>query len=240
MNLGFSLRIINYAREHNIIILLLLPNATHLMRVGDVAIHAPFKKRLGTETGMYQAAHPFQPISRFEYARIIAPAYIQSFTPSNILAGYTATGINPINPDKVLTQLSNTGHRRTLSAPTVLQSIAQFGITINDVLSVPGQGPVKAKSNRRRKGIPFTRVLTSDEMLVYFTEQEQLKKKPTIAKVPKRRLTPAKRKAKSSTPTSTVPADATISAGDEKKEERSNSDGDSDKENAPSDTQEFQ
>jgi hypothetical protein len=176
-----SLRVIQYAREHRIIILLLPPNATHLMQVGDVAIHAPFKKRLGTETGMYQAAHPFQPISRYEYARIIAPAYIQSFTPANILSGYTATGINPINPDKVLVQIGNKSHRRTVSAPAVLQSISQSGITLNDILAVPGKDPAATKPKRRRKGMPFTRVLTSDEMLAYFTQQEQRKKQPTTA-----------------------------------------------------------
>ncbi len=71
----FSLRIIEYCREQQIIILLLPSNATHLMQVGDVTIHAPFKKQLREQTGIFLHEHPRTSITKYHYARIIASAY---------------------------------------------------------------------------------------------------------------------------------------------------------------------
>jgi hypothetical protein len=88
----FSLRIIEFCMEHQILILLLPSNATHLMQVGDVAVHAPFKKYIREEAGVFMHNYPRTQITKYHYARIVGDAYVKSFSPKNIIAGYKATG----------------------------------------------------------------------------------------------------------------------------------------------------
>jgi hypothetical protein len=184
----FSLRIIEYCREQQIIILLLPPNATHLMQVGDVSIHAPFKKQLREQTGIFLHEHPRTSITKYHYARIIASAYIKSFTPSNIISGYEATGIHPYNPEKVKSHL--TKHQ---SSSTIDPSVER--IPLSEILTIPGQlntPPSSPMKKPRRPGMPFTRILTSDQMKTYFDnqaaseqikqEEKQIKKRKQIEK----------------------------------------------------------
>jgi hypothetical protein len=166
----FSVRIIEFTLEHQIVILLLPSNATHLMQVGDVAIHAPFKKELRKQAGEYTYQHPRTPITRYHYARIIKPAFIHAFTPANILAGYKATGIHPYLPSAVKLPSSPP------SSP--LPSALLPTIPLSEVLPIPGQAHKQPNTKRKRpSSLPFTHLLTSLEMKEHLTQREQEQKK---------------------------------------------------------------
>lgn len=160
----FSLRIIQYCIEHQLSLLLLCPNATHLMQVGDVSIHAPFKRELREQAGIFLHEHPHTSITKYHYAEIIKPAYMKAFSPINIQSGYKATGIHPFNPDIIKCQLP--------SAPPPSPSPT---IPLSEILSVPGRIDNKPSSPRKKKrsSLPATRILTSNEMREAFVLLDQ-------------------------------------------------------------------
>jgi len=96
----FSLRIIERCMAQQIT-LLLPPNATRLMQVGDVAAHSPFKRALRQQVGEFLHEHPRTTVSKYHCTQIIAPVYTLSFSAANIQAGYKATGIHPIDVSRV-------------------------------------------------------------------------------------------------------------------------------------------
>jgi hypothetical protein len=183
----FSLRIIEYCREQQIHMLLLPPNATHIMQVGDVSIHAPFKQCLREQTGVFLHAHPRTQVTRYHYAQIIAPAYTAAFSPANILAGYKATGIHPYNPPIVTQQLR---------APAVSSTSTTPVITLSDILAIPGELDKKQASAKKRATMPFTRILTADAMHKYFTEEQQKKEEATVQKEEKKRQRASKKRSR--------------------------------------------
>lgn len=186
----FSLRIIERCMEQQIILLLLPPNATHLMQVGDVAVHAPFKKAIRNQVGIFLHQHSRTTISKYHYAQIIAPAYTAAFSPSNIQSGYAATGIYPFSPDKVKIHL-----------PSLPPSSSTVVMPLSEILSIPGQIQHKPSTTcKKRAGMPSTRILTSNQMLQYFQVQEQAEKQQAMQRLEKRRKHEQKKQELSSKP----------------------------------------
>jgi hypothetical protein len=194
----FSLRIIQYCIDNQITILLLPPNATHLMQVGDVSIHAPFKKELREQAGIFLHNHPRATISKYHYAQIIAPAYTKAFSPTNITSGYRATGILPYNPEQVKQHLTSTIPNQSLN-------LHSSSIPLSDILVVPGAAATPrapaSTPRKRRPSMPFTRVLTSDEMKDYFSKQEEEEKKKEQEKLERKQAREEKKRKKAQSTT---------------------------------------
>jgi hypothetical protein len=175
----FSLRIIERCIEQQIILLLLPPNATHIMQVGDVAVHAPFKRAIRNQVGVFLHQHPRISISKYHYAQIIAPAYAAAFSPSNIQSGYAATGIYPFSPDKVKNHLPSS------LSPSPSSSM----MPLSEILSIPGQIQEKPSTPRKKRaGMPATRILTSTQMQTFFQEQKQAEEEKETQKLEKKRV----------------------------------------------------
>jgi hypothetical protein len=182
----FSLRIIERCMEHRITLLLLPPNTTHLMQVGDVAVHAPFKKALKNQVGVFLHEHPRTTITKYYYTRIIAPAYSASFSPTNIQSGYAATGIHPFSPSKVQNHLPSAAP--ALSAPI---------LPLTEILTLPGSIQEKPSTPRKKRaGMPATRILTSTVMQEYFEDQQRTMEEKTQQKEEKKRKRTEKKEAK--------------------------------------------
>lgn len=194
----FSLRNVEFCLEHHILLLLLPSNATHLMQVGDVAVHAPFKKELRKQAGEYSYQHPHTPITRYHYARIVKPAFTHSFTPANILAGYKATGIHPFLPSAVKLP--------SPSPPSTSPSPPAPTLPLSDVLTIPGQEHKQTK-RKRPSSMPFTHLLTAPEMHAYFTQQAQNAQQQADKQHSKRQKKEEKKKERANnTPTHPTPA----------------------------------
>jgi hypothetical protein len=205
----FSLRIIELCIEHQILLLLLPSNATHLMQVGDVSIHAPFKKALKREAGEYTYQHPRTPITRYHYARIVKEAFVHSFTPSNILSGYKATGIHPINPSVI----------KLCPPPSSPSSSSSPTLPLSDILSIPGQAHTQPITKRKRpSSMPFTHLLTSQEMHTYFTQHHKDTQQSTDKQPSKKRKKQQEHKHNTTVTTNNTPTQpaATVKKGEPK------------------------
>jgi hypothetical protein len=189
----FSLRIIERCMEQQITLLLLPPNATHLMQVGDVAVHAPFKKAIRKQVGVFIHQHPRTSITKHHYAQIIAPAYTDAFSPTNVEAGYKATGIVPFNPDKTKRHLPSTSNPSSLPCFTPSSLLP-----LSSILTIPGSlasQPPAPSPTAKRAGIPATRILTSTQMKDYFQEQKKQEEQKENQKVEKKRVREEKKAA---------------------------------------------
>jgi hypothetical protein len=168
----FSLRVIEFCIQDNIRLVLLPPNATHIMQVGDVAVHAPFKAAVRTESHHYICTTGSTDINKYSYCQIIGPAFVKAFSAANIIAGYSATGINPLNRSKVLINLQS-----------VQENIAKK-------ISIQSQSELGEIIKKKRALMPCTSLLSHSEMKQYFKERENdpdfnSKKKKKTMKVPK-------------------------------------------------------
>jgi hypothetical protein len=140
----FSLRIIKLAQSEDIRLVLLPPNATHLMQVGDVAVHAPFKKFVRTEAHSFMIKSRADSVTKYNYCQVIGPAFRQAFTPNNIAAGYQATGIYPFCPAKVIIHLKAV----KLDIVKTIQVQQQINLpAIQKILTTPGELKVRSHSD---------------------------------------------------------------------------------------------
>ena len=120
-----SLRIIDYAREHNILLYMLPPHTTHVTQPVDVGLFGPLKSayrdaerelqlrrsnawqhlcaRLCT-TAQARDVVPEKAVTMCDIPYLIHRAIRESFTPQNIKSAFRATGICPFNDRELLEQ----------------------------------------------------------------------------------------------------------------------------------------
>jgi hypothetical protein len=212
----FSLRIIEFCQAENLRLVLLPPNATHLMQVGDVAIHSSFKKSIKEHSHKFLMSNQHISISKYEYCTVIGPAFQSAFRIQNIVSGYEATGIIPVNRNKVLEKLLSAS---TETEEKKMQRIVSFHVAkankqdIEKILVVPGSElKLRAATDsellrKRRALMPCTSLLSHSAMNEYFTElendpdykQKQQKKKAKASTTTKKKApsaAPRKRKPK--------------------------------------------
>lgn len=96
-----SLPGIDYARENGIIILTFPPHCSHKLQPLDVTVYSSFKGCYNTQvTNRLTIEKPGTPLSIYDIAGLVGKAFPQSFTPANIISGFSTTGIWPFNDMK--------------------------------------------------------------------------------------------------------------------------------------------
>ena len=83
------------ARAKGIIIYVIRPHATHFMCVTDKTCHSPYQKRYAALKRVHESSHPSTTWANYVGGSL--RAYVESFTPSNLINGFRALGLWPIN-----------------------------------------------------------------------------------------------------------------------------------------------
>ena len=100
-----NIHVVEYAIEHGIVIVTLPPHTTDKLQPLDVSVFGPFKSYLRSLQNQHNLMHPNEPITLHMLPELASGAWTSASTPSNILNGFRATGIWPINcnifPDDV-------------------------------------------------------------------------------------------------------------------------------------------
>jgi hypothetical protein len=103
---------VDYCDSHGIILAVLPPHSTHRLQPLDVSLFSPLATAYSNEADRFiQSSQGFSRITKRVFWMLFRPAFKKAFISSNILAGFSATGIYPLNPKKVLSQL----HKKTPS-----------------------------------------------------------------------------------------------------------------------------
>ena len=86
-------------------------HSSHILQPLDVACFAPLKRAYGTQVEG-QAWLDINHIVKDDFLPLYYAAHIQTITEKNIKAGFTAAGLIPFNPERVLENLPCILHRR--------------------------------------------------------------------------------------------------------------------------------
>ena len=116
-----TLNFLQYAKEHNIVVMGYVPHTTHLCQGLDVVLFSPHKRAFAEEREKHER-ETGQTLGRAEFVVVNHRAVIRVFTPSNILAAFRKTGIRPFDPTVITRKML------APSLPTSLQPTQVFPI----------------------------------------------------------------------------------------------------------------
>ena len=94
-----NIHVVEYAIRHGIVIVTLPPHTTAKLQPLDVSVFGPFKAFLRNAQSDFNLTYPNQPITVHQLPQLACEAWIKAANPANILGGFRATGIWPINRD---------------------------------------------------------------------------------------------------------------------------------------------
>ena len=116
-----NMRFVDYCDSHGIILAVLPPHSTHRLQPLDVSLFSPLATAYSHEIDDFiQKSQGFCRITKRVFWRLFRPAFQKAFISNNILAGFSATGVHPLNPEKVLSQL-----QKKTPSPTTSDSEAK-------------------------------------------------------------------------------------------------------------------
>ena len=92
-----SLSVLQWARENNIIILILPAHTSHVIQPLDVGCFGPLQKVYNSECQKYMRANIGATISKFVIGEIGSKAYSKGLSPENLRSSFRKTGIYPFN-----------------------------------------------------------------------------------------------------------------------------------------------
>ncbi|XP_039279251.1 uncharacterized protein LOC120350359 [Nilaparvata lugens] len=85
------------ARNNGIVMITIPPHSSHKLQRLDRGVYGPFKAYLSTSFKNWHLTNPGRTIKVYDIASISGTAYRLAFTPSNILSGFSSSGLWPIN-----------------------------------------------------------------------------------------------------------------------------------------------
>ncbi|XP_045110895.1 uncharacterized protein LOC123504448 [Portunus trituberculatus] len=100
-----NIKAIEYAMNNGIVIVTLPSHTTDKLQPLDVAVFGPFKLHMRGLLNDYSLVHPQTHITEHMLPGFASKAWIRACTPLNVISGFSATGIWPVNrnifPDEV-------------------------------------------------------------------------------------------------------------------------------------------
>ena len=93
-----------YCKENNIITLCLPPHSSHLTQPLDIGLFAVLKVIYGAEISNLIKMH-ITHITKDDFFPAFKAAFLKAFTPENVAGGFRGSGLQPFDPEKVLSKL---------------------------------------------------------------------------------------------------------------------------------------
>jgi hypothetical protein len=106
-----SMAIINYAHRHGIILCVLPSHSTHTIQPLDVVVFSPLSKAY--TNALVDYLHQSQgmiPLTKADFIPLFWQAWSSTFTPELIKKAFLATGISPLDPDRILKKFTRRGN----------------------------------------------------------------------------------------------------------------------------------
>lgn len=94
-----SLAVIEKARTYGVKMLTFPPHTSHRLQPLDCTVFGSFKLNYNKAVSDWMSVNPGKPVSIYEVAEMVGRAFPLAFTSKNILSGFAATGISPLNVD---------------------------------------------------------------------------------------------------------------------------------------------
>lgn len=92
-----SLETVNFSKENGIVLLSLPPHTSNKLQPLDVAVFGPFKNYCKSSFNEYLVNNPGKKITIYDIASLTNQPFLRAFSTENIVNGFKATGIFPLN-----------------------------------------------------------------------------------------------------------------------------------------------
>lgn len=92
-----SIEAINKARDNGIVMLTIPPHTSHKLQPLDRGVFGPLKSYYNDACKSWFLTNPGKPLTIYDVAGICGKAYPLAFTPSNIISGFSSSGLWPFN-----------------------------------------------------------------------------------------------------------------------------------------------
>jgi hypothetical protein len=93
-----------FCKERNILTLCMPAHSSHLLQPLDVCCFSPLKRAYGSQVES-QMRLGVNHVAKEDFLSLYYGAHVQAITASNIRSGFAATGLVPLDPDRVLSTL---------------------------------------------------------------------------------------------------------------------------------------
>lgn len=175
------------ARENYVHFLMFPPHTTHIFQPLDVGVFGPLKKSFSEECTKLMRKNKRKYLNRYDFCKVLTPAWQRAITPANILGGFRGSGVWPLDPSAV--HAHRLMDRNDLNpVPARQDGEPQPGCSSNDSGNSPVSPVVQVikellapeeHNTTRSRRITTTRCVTSLEFLREMEGNEKKKKKST-------------------------------------------------------------
>jgi hypothetical protein len=139
-----SLEFQEFCKENNIYTLCMPPHSSHLLQPLDVGCFSPLKRAYSREVKNLIRHH----ITKLEFLPAFKAAFNQSFTSANICSAFRGAGLQPLQPDVVLSRLDV--QQRTPTPPAPMEALWEAH-TPSNVRELDAQSTLIRDRIRRHK-----------------------------------------------------------------------------------------
>ncbi|KAJ8949250.1 hypothetical protein NQ318_022763 [Aromia moschata] len=94
-----SIRYLDFCKSNGIIVLSFPPHCSHKLQPLDRSVYGPFKKAVNSHCDAWMRNNPGKTMTIYDIPCIVKLALPLALTQSNIIAGFSCTGIYPFNRD---------------------------------------------------------------------------------------------------------------------------------------------
>ena len=147
-----SIEVLDYAKDHGIVMLSFPPHCSHHMQPLDRTVYGPFKKHYNSALREWMVDNPGKPAGIYNIPALVAKAFPKAMTVENITSGFRVTGIFPHNanvfPEEAFLPAQVTDRPQpddqvltaaTVDPPTTAASASVSAPDSSDVDKQPGQ-----------------------------------------------------------------------------------------------------
>lgn len=98
-----------WCKQHDVILLLLYPNSTHILQVLDIAIFGPLKAKYSDFYEQWKLLHPNDNFTELEFIKVLKATNDAVLRGETIVNGWRATGLQPFKFENLNTGILVTG-----------------------------------------------------------------------------------------------------------------------------------
>ena len=150
-----------YCKEHKIIVLCMPPHSSHLLQPLDVGCFGPLKRAYYTEIDSWSRYSGTQ-VKKETFLPAFRNAFDKAITKNNILAGFGGAGLDPHDPERVLSKLDVVLRTPT---PSPSQDTPWESKTPSNLLEVEAQTTLVRESIQKHRGSPISPLLQAVDSL---------------------------------------------------------------------------
>lgn len=96
-----SFKLQKWCREHQIELIILFPNATHILQVCDVALFGPLKSKFSELFQTWKSNNPTKIFDEIEFVKLLKTVNDEVIKKESIVNGWRATGLQPFRFENI-------------------------------------------------------------------------------------------------------------------------------------------